>query len=114
MKVKARIEKIMKDFPDQLIAHYLPLDISKVYQGCGKKGKALFNALVNLNDVDGYCMSPTHHVFQKYKDTKKSKVRYMRYFTRSFKQELKQKGFLRYVGEDLIVDFTAFDNILDE
>ena len=114
MKVKARIEKIMKDFPDQLIAHYPPLDIWKAYHCCGKKGNGWFNALVNLNDVEDYCISSTHCVSQKYKDTKKNKVGNMRYFMRSFKWELKQKGYLGYVGEDLFVNFAVFDNILDE
>ena len=104
MKVKARIEK-MKDFQHQLIAHYMPIDLTKVYHGSGKKGKGWFNPLIDLKDVDDCCISPTHHVFRKYKDTKKNKVRNGRYFTRSFNKGLKQKGYLWYVAEDLIVQF---------
>ena len=48
--------------------------MAKVYHGWGKKGKGWLNPLLDLIDVDDYCMSLTHHVFCKYKDTKKTRL----------------------------------------
>ena len=86
IRIRYRLEKENKDFPEQKLANYPELGIIKLYHGCEIKDANCFNIL-----IDKYypCLLPTHCVHWFHANTKKFKMKNTRYITRSFYNTLK-------------------------
>ena len=81
MRIRYRLEKEIKDFPEQKIANYPDLELTKLYHGCGIRHDNGFNILI---EKDYPCLSPTHRIHWFCVNTKRFKMKNTRCITRSF------------------------------
>ena len=79
-----------KDFPEQKIATYSDEELSKIFHGCGLVESNRLNTVI---DKKYSCLLPTRHIHNLRSKNKKYKLVNVRYVTRKFYEEFKEKGY---------------------
>ena len=78
-----------KDFPEQKISTYSDKELSKIFYRCGLVESNRLNTVI---DKKYSCLLPTYHIHSLQSKNKKYKLSNVRYVTRKFYEELKEKG----------------------
>ena len=101
MKIEGRKKQEIMVFLEQKVVNYPPLEITKLYHGCGKKKhRNGFNVII---DKRFPCQSPMHRIYWFRPNTRRFKMTNSKYITRWFYNELKQKGYGKVVMENCVI-----------